>query len=52
MVHEEQDLLLQEAAFGSLANGIWSAAPPVPMNFSPWIRQHHMATCTGEVMGR
>lgn len=37
MVHEEQDLLLKEPAFGSLTNGIWSTAPPVPMNFSPWI---------------
>lgn len=33
-VHEEEGLLLRGPAFGRLANGIWSAAPPVPMNFS------------------
>lgn len=42
-VHEEEGLLLQGAAFGRLTNGIWSTAPPVPMNFSPWISQR--ASC-------
>lgn len=37
MEHEEKAFLLQRPAFGRLTNGIWSTAPPVPMNFSPWI---------------